>query len=105
MREITVNEFKNEVLNGKGVTLVDFHATWCGPCKMLAPILSQLEAEMPDVNFVKVDIDTEIPLTMEYGISSVPTMMIFKNGQRVDQMVGLAPKQMIADKLRYFNQK
>lgn len=94
MKIVASNEFKNEIESG--VTIVDFFATWCGPCKMLAPVLEGLSNEMEGkANFIKVDIDQSLDLANEFQIASVPTMVIFKDGQKVDQLVGFLPKERI----------
>lgn len=94
MKIVNSNEFKNEIESG--VTIVDFFATWCGPCKMLAPVLEGLSNEMEGkANFIKVDIDQSMDLANEFKIASVPTMVIFKDGQKVEQLVGFLPKEKI----------
>lgn len=96
MKIVDSNEFKNEI--EEGVTIVDFFATWCGPCKMLSPVLEGLASEMEGkAKFIKVDIDQNSDLANEFQIVSVPTMIIFKNGQKVDQMVGFLPKERIQE--------
>lgn len=77
----------NELIKGKKV-IVDFFATWCGPCKMLSPVLESLSKEYDDVTFVKVDVDDCHNVSKEYGIMSVPTLMKFENGQLIDTKVG-----------------
>ena len=95
---IDSTNFEQEV--NDGVVVVDFFATWCGPCKMLAPIFEQLSVEMKDdAKFVKVDIDKSLEIARKYMISSVPTMMIFKDGKPVDTMVGFMPKESIKSKV------
>lgn len=94
MKIVDSNEFKSEIESG--ITVVDFFATWCGPCKMLAPVLEGLAGEMEGkVKFIKVDIDQSLDLANEFQISSVPTMIIFKDGQKADQLVGFLPKERI----------
>lgn len=94
MKIVESNEFKSEIENG--ITVVDFFATWCGPCKMLAPVLEGLSGEMEGkAKFIKVDIDQSLELANEFQISSVPTMVIFKDGQKVEQLVGFLPKEKI----------
>jgi thioredoxin 1 len=85
--------FDQEVLHAKGLVLVDFWAEWCGPCKMIAPILHEIDAEMPDkIKIVKVDVDANpTPPTM-FGVRSIPALMLFKDGKLVDTKVGVAPK-------------
>jgi len=94
MKIVNSNEFKSEIESG--ITVVDFFATWCGPCKMLAPVLEGLSGEMEGkVKFIKVDIDQSLDLANEFKIASVPTMAIFKNGEKVEQLVGFLPKEKI----------
>lgn len=76
MRNINTREFNSEVLNQSGVVIVDFYATWCGPCKMLAPVLESIDNEMGNIKVVKVDIDESRRLAMNYGIQSVPTIPV-----------------------------
>jgi len=88
IKHLTDDNFKNEV--AKGVTLVDFHADWCGPCRMLSPVLDQIAADMKGKAAVgKVDIDAEQKIAAEFQISSVPTLILFKNGKEVNRLVGL----------------
>lgn len=77
----------NELINNKKV-IVDFFATWCGPCKMLSPVLEQLSNEYEDITFVKVDVDDCHEISKKYGIMSVPTLMKFENGKLIDSKVG-----------------
>ena len=94
MKIVNSNEFRNEI--SEGLVLVDFFATWCGPCKMLAPVLEDLSEEIGEkVKIIKVDIDQSADLADEFRISSVPTMMLFKNNKVVDTLVGFLPKEKI----------
>lgn len=96
MKIVGNDEFKSEIESG--ITVVDFFATWCGPCKMLAPVLEGLAGEMEGkAKFIKVDIDQSLELANEFQISSVPTMVIFKNGEKVNQLVGFLPKEKIQE--------
>lgn len=79
------------------LVLVDFFATWCGPCKMLGPVLEDLENDRADIKIVKVDIDECRSLAREYGVMSVPTMFLFKNGSVVSQKTGFMPKELITN--------
>lgn len=79
----------NEKISASGVVVVDFFATWCGPCKMLAPVLEQAADQIQDVKFYKVDIDQEPDLTSQFGIMSVPTLLFFKDGKLAKQNSGL----------------
>ena len=96
MKIVSSSEFKNEI--SEGVVLVDFFATWCGPCKMLAPVLEGLSEEMAGkVKIIKVDIDQSADLADQFRISSVPTMILFKNSEPVDTLVGFLPKDRIKE--------
>ena len=89
----TSDDLKPE--NMKGLTLVDFWATWCGPCRMVAPIVEELAAETPDVTFAKIDVDENPDVAIGLGIASIPTLMLFKDGQLVDRLIGARPKAYI----------
>ena len=89
----TSEDLKSDKLSG--LTLVDFWATWCGPCRMVAPIVEELASETSDVTFAKVDVDENPDVAMGLGITSIPTLMLFKNGKLVDKLIGARPKQDI----------
>ncbi len=91
----TKENFKEEVLEAKGLVVVDFGANWCGPCKSLLPILDEVVTEDPNKKIVKVDIDEQEELAREYKIMSVPTLLVFKNGEIVDKSVGLIQKDEV----------
>ncbi|MEF2845979.1 MAG: thioredoxin [Eggerthellaceae bacterium] len=98
--QITTSEFQEKVLNSSKPVLVDFFATWCGPCKMMAPVLDELAGEVAGkAEVYKVDVDAEPQLAQKYGIMSVPTMIIFKNGAIDNQFIGVQPKQALANAL------
>ena len=87
------NDFENEVLKSKLPVVVDFWAEWCGPCKMLTPILEELVEELKDeISVVKINLDENQELAMKYSIRSIPTLLLFKEGDLLDTKVGLLPK-------------
>lgn len=88
MKKITTNEFENEVLNAKEKVIVDFYATWCGPCKMLSPVLEEFAEKHPDIKIVKVDVDEETPLAIQFGVASIPTLILFKDGEKIKHTLG-----------------
>lgn len=85
--------FQQEVLNHKGLVLVDFYAEWCGPCKVVAPILEELSESMKDTKFVKVNVDENQELSAKYSVFSIPTFLIFKDGEVKNQFVGAHSKE------------
>ncbi|HSO58886.1 MAG TPA: thioredoxin, partial [Paenisporosarcina sp.] len=88
--------FSSEISDG--LVLVDFWAPWCGPCKMIAPVLEELDAEMSDtVKIVKVDVDVNQETASNFGIMSIPTLVLFKDGQPVDKVVGFNPKEALVN--------
>lgn len=102
---IDAEQFQKDVLDNKGVVLVDFFATWCGPCKMLTPILENLAPEFEGkIPIYKVDIDAQQQLAAKYRVMSVPTMKVFKDGEVVETIVGLQPESVLKAKLDYYAQ-
>lgn len=100
MKIVDQNGF-NEALNNKYV-LVDFYADWCGPCKMVRPVLEELDAENDQLTIVKVNVDNELDLASKYGVQSIPNMIFFKEGKAVTQIIGFANKDAILDKINPF---
>ena len=93
-----MNKFKKEIENG--IVVVDFFAKWCEPCKLLAPIFDNVSKEMGGkIKFSKIDIDNNLEIAREYRVSSVPTVLIFKDGQVVDSIVGFLPKDTLKSKI------
>ena len=97
MKVLHVNKdnFHNEVLNSDKPVLLDFFASWCGPCRMVGPILDEIAEEREDIKVCKVDIDEQPELASRYRIMSVPTLMVLKNGHIMDQSIGAKPKHQI----------
>lgn len=99
VNHINDGNFNEEVLNSKGVVVVDFFATWCAPCKMLAPVLEELQSEMENVKIVKVDVDESPEAATKYGVQSIPTIKIFKDGADVETKVGFMPKELLKESI------
>ena len=97
VKHITEGEFEAEVLKSDVPVLVDFFATWCGPCKMMAPILDQLSDEMDNIKFVGLDVDDAERTALQYGISSIPCLILFKNGSEVDRKNGFQTFDILKD--------
>ena len=92
---INKDNFHNEVLNSENPVLLDFFASWCGPCRMVGPILDEIAEEREDIKVCKVDIDEQPELASRFRIMSVPTLMVLKDGNIVDQSIGAKPKHQI----------
>ena len=93
--EISKDNFKGEVLEAEGLVLVDFWASWCAPCRMLGPVVDEVAGEVTDVKVVKVNVDKEQELAAAYNVMSIPTLIVFKNGQEVKRSMGFIPKEAV----------
>lgn len=94
---ITKDNFESEVLKAEGTVLIDFWATWCGPCRMLSPIVDEVANERTDVKVGKINVDEQPELAQQFGIMSIPTLIVFRNGQKVNESVGLIPKEKVEE--------
>ena len=92
-------DFDKEVLKSDKKVLVDFNATWCGPCRMLAPIIEEIKEERKDIKVLSIDVDDETDLAREYGIMSIPCLIIFENGKEINRAVGFKSKEDIEEML------
>lgn len=93
--EITTENFENEVLNSDKPVLIDFWAAWCGPCRMLSPVVDEIAEENDNVKVGKVNVDEQLELAAQFGIQSIPTLLFFKDGKQIDRSVGVASKSAI----------
>lgn len=102
MAVIEVNEsnFQQEVLKAEGKVLVDFWAAWCGHCRMIAPIVEELEEELTDVKFCKLNVDDAESVALSYKVMSIPTLIVFENGEIIAKSVGVKPKEQIIEMLK-----
>lgn len=92
INEVREENFSSEI-SAEGLVLVDFWAPWCGPCKMLAPLFEELDREIDDVKFLKLNVDNNPSVASRYRVGSIPTLLAFKDGVQVDQLVGFRPKE------------
>ncbi len=95
--EITTANFEETVK--EGVTVVDFWAPWCGPCRMIAPHIDAISQEIPNIKVGKCNVDSSPEIAAKFGIMSIPTIMIFKDGKAMDTTIGVVPKQALVDKI------
>ena len=100
---ISSEEFNNLVEHIEGIAVVDFFATWCGPCKMLAPVFQELANEFEGkADFYKIDIDASLDIARQFSVSTVPTVIIFRNGEPIERLVGFMPKENLASKIKEY---
>ena len=99
--KITNANFEAEVLNSDKPVLLDFWASWCGPCRMIAPVIDKLAEERPDVKFGKINVDEEPQLAAQFGVVSSPTLVVMDGGAIVNMAVGARPKEMILEMLNF----
>ena len=98
--DVKTADFETEVLKSDKTVLVDFWAVWCGPCRMLSPVVDQVAGENPDIKVCKVNVDEEQQLAIKYGVMSIPTLLVFKGGELVNQSVGVIPKEEVLNLIK-----
>ena len=100
VKDMNKENFQEEVVQSDKPVLVDFWASWCGPCRRVSPIVDEIAQERPDVKVVKVNVDQEQELALQFGVMSIPTLVVMKDGKVVNQAVGVRPKEQILDLLK-----
>ena len=93
------NENFNELISSENTTLIDFYADWCGPCRMLGPVIEEIANEKKDLNVATLNVDTLKDLANQFGVRSIPTMIVFKNGKEIKRLVGFLPKEQILERI------
>ena len=96
---VSMNNFRQEVLESEKIVLLDFWAPWCGPCRMLGPIIDEIAQEHPEIQVVKVNVDEEQELASEFQVISIPSLFVLEKGKIINQSLGVKPKQQILDML------
>ncbi len=102
MLNITSESFEKEVIGHSGLVVIDLWATWCGPCRMLAPTLDELEAEYPDVKFCKINVDEEPALAAKFRVESIPMVAFVKDDTFLDMSIGYVPKKTLSDMIEQY---
>jgi len=97
--KINLNNFENEVLNSDRKVLLDFWASWCGPCRMISPVLDEIAAERPDIKVAKINVDEEPELAKQFGVMSIPMLVVMENGKIVNKSLGAKPKAAVLNLL------
>ena len=97
---LTADMYDETVTHADGVVLIDFWATWCGPCRMIAPVIAEIAAEHPEIKVCKVNVDSEKALAQRFGIMSIPTVVVIKNGEIKNRSIGVTGKSAIMDMLK-----
>ena len=97
---LTNDNFQTEVLDFSGTVLIDFWAEWCGPCRMLGPVIDEVAAENPQIKVGKVNVDQQQELAAKFGIMSIPTLLVFKNGTKTNESIGLIPKEQVENLIK-----
>jgi thioredoxin 1 len=95
LKKLNEQNFKSEVLEKNGVALVDFYADWCGPCKMVSPIVDEISNEREDITVGKINVDESMLIAMQYNVQSIPTLIVFEDGKEKSRIVGYVPKEEI----------
>ena len=103
VKYVNEKEFENEIIKKQGVYLVDFYATWCGPCQMIAPILEEISNSRAGYNIYKIDVDNNKELASKLNIDTIPTICIYKDGKLVDKQVGYKDKKQIIELIEKYN--
>lgn len=98
--KVNSENFESEVLKSKKIVLIDFYADWCGPCQMLSPIVDQVASEYEDLKVVKINVDEAQDLAINYGVISIPTLVVIKDGQETNRAVGLISKNAIEELIK-----